>query len=233
MEQFILIAGLIAFLVVGICVGVDVIQEASTNQAALTTQTPAAIDINHLALSVLQPTKVKPGDDCILEVFLDEALQTWSSPVVTKSTTLTLALATDPRLIQNDVTRVVTRTWSPTQTLGTTTPITFGFHIREDVHITETVGIAVRLETEGQPQQTEELPPLPVYHNGDLWREHWWRILWFGVSATVIALVLIVVGVLVRPIGILLIIIVLIVGIWFPQLLEPIKLLLSVLKEIS
>jgi hypothetical protein len=232
MEQIAVILLLIGALLFGIYLGIVVIEDARINQEDLTTQTPADVNVNHLPITVLYPAKVKPGGDYVLEIYLDEVIKTWSSSAITNSKSLTVALAFNPLLVRNNSAHLITFTWSPTQTVGSTSPITFGFHIRSDVRITETLDLDLQTETDTHAPETETLT-LPVYHKGDLLRKHWWRILWFSISAILIALILIIIGLAFPAIGIVEIIVVVIVCVvWFPQLLETLQLLLSILKEI-
>jgi hypothetical protein len=138
----------------------------------------------------------------------------------------------DPRFAHRIGDHIVTTTLKPKRYVALVDSTAFGFQVRKDTFTPDTLEIELHLDMEDKEPEKAKFT-MPMYEEGDLWREHWWRILWFVISLALLAVVLAVIGIYIPPIGVVEVLLAIIAtSIWYPELLETIKLVLGVLKEI-
>lgn len=218
--------------VMGLFMGVKFIEEARMNQVELSKVTPMTLEMDYLTLPIHRPMKVKPGEYYTVEVFLEESVNTWVTTNFTEPLVLTTSLVIDPHFVHRIGDHVVTTTLKPKRSIALVDSTALGFQVRKDTFISDALEMGLHLDVEDMEPKTAKFT-MPVYEEGDLWREHWWRILWFIISLALLAVVLAMIGINIRPVGIVEVLLAIIAtSIWYPELLEMIKLVLRVLKEI-
>ncbi len=223
MQQLKIALFLLVFVIAGIYWGWNTYDEYRDIQRQLDTSTTKTVKLAGIVLKVSEPQLVAPERDHRLIITFDEPPQIISSVVAT------LSLIIDPHFITPATTLLITHTGEMSQR----EPPEYKFNVRGDVQITDTVHIgALFVEAPNDTGEAQQVV-VAVFHYEDFISQHLWQILWAAISGFILLVVIIRLGIQRKEFGLaLLIIFVVLVIVFFPELLDSLKSIITIVAEI-